>query len=257
MFMSDQTPSFDNQSQNVAATTTSPEPKSDLDQQSSSQSSTPISEQDQSKNPRPVDQQHKSTVQSESGLVHTSASRMTRLKTAWQNISIKSLVLLLVFLLVSWWGGVLILLTLNQEYRVEQEIIQLESEIVAGEAQLAQQLQSVEQERQLLDQALPDESGLSQFVLAVNQALTGFPEGKLRFDAQAPLKQEDLNARYLPVIISGRGEIDQWLQFLDVLTRSQYLFLPEQFSLAWQETDESSQLVKVVIRGKLYVDQNF
>ena len=182
---------------------------------------------------------------------------LANMKGRWQTLNTRSLILIAVFLVVAWWGGVLILLSVNHQYRVERAIAEKENEIIAGEEQLAQQLQIVEQASQVLNQALPDESGLSQFVLAVNQSLSQFPEGRLRFDAQAPIKQEQTNSQYLPLIISGKGAVDQWLELLDKISQSQYLFLAEQVSFAWVEEDESRQTVKVIIRGKLYVNQNF
>ena len=170
-------------------------------------------------------------------------------------LSMTTRVLLVVMMVSLWLGQVLIFNTWKGE-TVGQEVLIAEQERqAAGSQQLGDILKQYEDEMTQINKSFPDESGLSQFAQKMDRYLRSFPEGKLQFDTSDPLVLPNEQIPTLPVTLSMLTTYDAFIQLMKDLAHSPYLFVPTDVQIAYNQ--ENPQLVRIILKGRLYVSPIF
>lgn len=170
-------------------------------------------------------------------------------------LSMTTWVLLVVMMVSLWLGQVLIFNTWKGETAGQEILIAEQERQVAGSQQLGNTLKEYEDEMAQINKSFPDESGLSQFAQKMDKYLRAFPEGKLQFDTSDPLVLPNEQIPTLPVTLSMLTTYDAFIQLMEDLAHSPYLFVPTDIQIAYNQ--ENPQLVRIILKGRLYVSPIF
>lgn len=179
-------------------------------------------------------------------------SLMTRLPKI--NLDTRSMVLVLAFLTVLLGGQIFIFNTFNKQLKEQQGLLEEIQSQSQSQEQISQQLSQYQEQIGKINQAFPDEVGLSEFVKVVGLHLSVFEEGQLQFDTNQPITIKEENIPFLPLTISATTTIENFSQFLGYLSNSPYLFAPQKLQLTVRQTIDEPVIFS--LKGRLYVNQS-
>jgi hypothetical protein len=148
-------------------------------------------------------------------------------------------------------GQLVLFVTFNQRVQQIQEQSLIELSQIDNQDQLADQVAQHDQSIVQLQAAFPDEQGLINFVDLMNRHLDTFPEAQLEFDSNEPIRINDTSIPFLPLTIRAKVTPDRFVQLLDYLAHSPYLFAPGEVRISIDQGLD--QPVLVVIKAQLYV----